>query len=444
MLYSNFSLCELKMGKDTTKKLEKAEQLYKAMQYKRAAKLFKSLGNDFLNLNNFEFAKDCFFKAAKCLINEKKYFLVVDSLRNAGNASLFKNDFLEAQEFFKDALEYVPSLRNSTDRNHYFILFSCLSYFCSFVEGKREEGINLIKKVKVYVDDTYFKENPLIRLIKDITIAIKDKKESYLTKIEKEFNQNKLREGESLLAKQVLVIVKTLISLKAKINFDKNEYKTNEIITLKLEIDSKALLDISQNSFYKYIPKELKIFKIGIKFSDNFTSHKRPDLPIVIKPGQTHLFEYLIKPHFQMEKNFIGPIILTSELNGNLKFFYKINEILKLRLISPLPTLDISINNLRPPLIGKTFPLEILVENNSEGEALDLNMEVKFPDKIKVIRGTLKKQIYSIKSNENMKWEINLKPLEAGDYIIKIETKFNDPDQNLIEDTKEFPFSIKL
>ena len=432
------------MGKDTTKQLKKAEQLYKAMQYKRAAKLFRSLGSDFLNTHDFDVARDCFVSAAKCLINEKKYILVIDSFRNAGNASLFMNDFLQAQEFFKEALEYVPSLRNNTERNQYFILFSCLSYLCSFVQGNHEEGINLIKKVKVYVDDTYFKENPLIRLIKDITIAIKDKKDSYLDKIEKEFNQHKFREGESLLAKQALVIVKTLISLKTKITFDKNEYITNEIIKLKLNIDSNSLKDISQHSFYNYTPKDLTISKIGINFSDNFTSHKKPDLPIKLKPGQTYSFEYLIKSHFQMEKNFIGPFILTSELNGNLKFFYEIRDILNLKLNSPLPSLDLSINNLRPPLIGKTFPLEILVENNSEGEASSLNLEVEFPDRIKVIRGTLKKQLYSLKSNENMKWEINLKPLEAGDYIIKIRTKFSDPDQNIIENTKEFPFSIKL
>lgn len=60
------------------------------------------------------------------------------------------------------------------------------------------------------------------------------------------------------------------------------------------------------------------------------------------------------------------------------------------------------------------------------------------------MRGTLKKQIYSLRSNENINWEINLKPTEAGDYIIKVISKFNDPDQNLIEDTKEFPLSIKL
>ena len=36
--------------------------------------------------------------------------------------------------------------------------------------------------------------------------------------------------------------------------------------------------------------------------------------------------------------------------------------------------------------------MEILIENKSEGEALALNLEVDYPEKLKVMRGTLKKQ----------------------------------------------------
>ena len=145
-----------------------------------------------------------------------------------------------------------------------------------------------------------------------------------------------------------------------------------------------------------------------------------------------------------MENPFVGPILITAELNENLIFMYEISQLLKPNLISPPPSLEISTKNLRPPLIDQTFPLEILIENKSQGDALNLNIDVEFPEQIKVMRGTLKKQIYSLRSNENIKWEINLKPTEAGDYIIKVISKFNDPDQNLIEDTKEFPLSIKL
>ncbi|MFW9900512.1 MAG: hypothetical protein ACFFDY_04395 [Candidatus Thorarchaeota archaeon] len=432
------------MGKDVEKQLMKAEKLDKAMQYKRAAKLFNTVGNTFLKLGEIERAKDCFFNAAKCAINEDKYLSGLEFLRSAGNASLITNNFSEAYTFYTKALSYVPSLRSSSDHDYHFILFSCLAYLCLFIEGKQEEGLNLVKKNKAFVDDTYFKENSLIKLIKDLTVATKDKKEKYLNKIENDFENFKFQEGESYLAKLALVLAKSILNLKTESKFDKNVYTTNDIINLNIIIDTRPLIDISKNSFYNYQIKELQISKIGITLSDNFTTHKKPEFPIKIKAGENYQMNLLFKPHFQMEKPFIGPIILTSELDGNLKFYYEIPEIFYPNLISPPPTLDISIKNLRPPLIGQSFPLEILIENNSEGDALDLNIEVEFPEKLKIMRGTLKKQIYSLRSNENMKWEINIKPLEAGDYSFKVKTMFKDPDQNQIGEIKDFPLSIKL
>ena len=125
-------------------------------------------------------------------------------------------------------------------------------------------------------------------------------------------------------------------------------------------------------------------------------------------------------------------------------FLLQEKEVIKPNIISPPPSLDISLKNLRPPLIGQTFPLEILIENSSEGDALELNINIEFPKELKIMRGTTKKQVYSLSSNDNITWEINLNPLEAGDYIIKMDISFKDPDQNLIEEKKTFPFSIKL
>jgi len=432
------------MGKDPQKQLNKANQLYNALQYKRAAKLFNTTGNNFLKLGNYEIAKECFFNAAKSAFNEDKYLSGLEFLRNAGNAALLSNNFSEANLFYKEAFNYIPSLKNSSDKNHLFTVFSSLSYLCLFVEGKQEEGLNIVKKNKGFIDDSYFKESSLIKLVKDLTVATKDKKESYIKKIEKEFGELKFYEGETNLAKQALVIAKTIVSLIINVILDKKIYTTNDVINLTIDLNTKPLLDIIKNSFYNYNIKELEISKIGIQLSDNFTFHKKPELPITLTPGQSRQIDLLIKPHFQMENPSIGPIKLTSELNGNLRFFYNYSEVLYPTLISPPPTLEISIKNLRPPLIGQSFPLEILIENKSEGEALDLNIEIEFPENLKVMRGTLKKQIYSLRTNENIKWEINIKPLEAGDYSIKIKTTFKDPDQNQIGEIKEFPLSIKL
>jgi hypothetical protein len=275
-------------------------------------------------------------------------------------------------------------------------------------------------------------------------MVVKEKHEKYIERIKNDFNKLKFREAEIILAKQALVIGKTYTSLIIKINIDKDVYTTNEVINLSLKIDTTPLLEISKQEFYNYSIRELKINKIGITLSDNLTSQERPKLPVIIEANQKKHTKFLIKPHFQMENSVIGPVSIDFEINGSLILLYEIPQLLKPTLISPPPSLDFSIKNLRPPLIDQTFPLEVLIENKSEGEALNLNVEIEFPDQIKVMRGTLTKQIYSLRSNESIRWEINLKPTEAGDYVVKISSKFNDPDQNTVEDINEFPLSIKL
>ena len=432
------------MVKDIEKQIRKAEKLFKAMQFKRAAKIFDLVGDSYSTAGDFEFARDCYFDAAKCSMEEKKYVIGIDFLRKAGNASLIRNEFMEANQFFREAVKYVPNLRKNSDRNQNFILFSCLSFLCLFVRGEKEEGLKLVKKVKNFVDDKYFKENPLIRLITNLIIVTKEKNEKYVERIKNDFNNLRIREAEVLLVKQALVIANTYTSIKINLKLDKEVYATNEIIDLSLNIDLKPVIEILKQDFYNYEIKELKINKIGITLSDNLITQRRPEVPIYIESNQRKQTNILIKPHFQMENSFIGPISFDFELNGNLFFTYEIPQLLKPSLISPTPSLDISIKNLRPPLIDQSFPLEVLIENRSEGEALNLNIEIEFPEQIKIMRGTLTKQIYSLRSNENIKWELSLKPTEAGDYVIRINSKFNDPDQKLIEATKEFPFPIKL
>ncbi|KKM64670.1 hypothetical protein LCGC14_1499070 [marine sediment metagenome] len=432
------------MVKDIEKQRMKAEKLSKALQNKRAAKIFDSVGDSYLKLGNYDLARDCYFSAARCSIKEEKFLIGLEFYRKAGNASLFNDQILKASDFYREAINYISKLRSTSYRNQKFVLFSSLSYLCLFIKGEQKEGLKLVKKIKKSVDDTYFKESPLIRLVSNLTMVTKEKNEKYVERIKKDFDNLKLREAEISLGKQALVIAKTISSLITELKLDKNVYTTNEIINLTLVIDSKPLLEISNQKFYNYKLNELKITKIRVTLSENLTLQKKPEIPQIIVIGKNKNIDLLIKSHFQMENTKIGPIMLSGELNSSLTFYYEISQQLKPNLISPPPSLDISIKTLRPPLIDQTFPLEILIENKSEGEALNLNIEVYFPEQIKLMRGTLKKQIYSLKPYERINWEINLKPAEAGDYIIKITSKFNDPDQNTIEEVKEFPLPIKL
>lgn len=435
------------MGKyieNAEKQIFKGELLYKAEQFKRAGKMFASAGENFLKADDYKEAIECFNKAAQSFDLENKIGPLLKALRNAGNASLSIAEYLDANKFFKKALNYISELKRSEIRDLNYILFSTLSYLCLFTEGKQDQGLTLLKQIKKNVNDTYFKENQLISLVKDLVIATRDKNKKYLDKVELVIDKYKLRKAELKLIKDVLVVANSHILMETKLSLDKDQYTTKDIINLTVSVDTSSLREISKNPVYNYKIKEIRIANIGLALSENITPQKKPKISIKLKPGEKHDFQYELKPHFQIDNPFIGPILLSCVIDEKFIFYLQEKEVLIPNLISPPPSLDISIEALRTPLIDKSFPLEILIENSSEGDALELELDIEFPEELKVIRGTIKKQIYSLNSNENMKWELSLKPLEAGDFNIKMDVTFKDPDGNVIEETKNFPFSIKL
>ena len=435
------------MGKDLSlevkKQILKADQLYKAKQFKKAGKNYHLAGNSLLKLNEFEGAKNCFIKGAKIFIKLGKYDTGIELFRQSGEACLYSDKYLKAIEIYKEALNYVSNLKNKGERNSYTVEFSVLSYLCLFLKGIPDEGLDYIKKNQKKVDKEFFKENPLIQLVSEITISLRDKQIKYIEKIKGDIGSYKLRDAEIKLLKNVLLLLNIKLLLASTFELNKDVYTTNEIINLTLNFDTNSLTEVLKDPYYQFELRDFNVKKILINISDNLTTSKRPIVPFAVGIGEKTPLEFVIKPHFQVDKSIIGPLVFTCELNNNIIFIYETQSITP-KLISPPATLLASIKNIRPPLIDQTFPLEILIENKSEGEALDVNIDVEFPEKLKIMRGTTKKQIYSLRSNEDLNWEINIKPLEVGDYIIKIYIKFTDPNQNKVEEIRDFPFSIKL
>jgi hypothetical protein len=306
-----------------------------------------------------------------------------------------------------------------------------------------DDGLEYIKKIQKRVDKEFFKEHPLIQLVSEISISLRDNQVKYVEKIKANLDRYKFRDTEIKLLKNVLLLLKSKLLIDSTFDLDKESYTTNEFIALSLIFDISSLQNVLNDPYYQFEFQNFTINKILINLSDNLTTSKKPRVPFTLDTRNPPRLEFVFKPHFVVDNPIIGPILFTCEINNNLIFTYETQTITP-KVISPPATLLASIKNLRPPLIDQTFPLEISIENKSEGEALDVHLNVEIPEKLKIMRGTTKKQIYSLRTNEDLKWELNLKPLEAGDFIIKIYIQFTDPNQNKIEEIKEFPFSIKL
>ncbi|MEJ2249055.1 MAG: hypothetical protein P8Y97_05265 [Candidatus Lokiarchaeota archaeon] len=377
-----------------TERFEKAEDLFEANQYRKSGKYFASAGEIFFEEKiSFERAKESFFNAARSFLNDERFEDVLRCLRLAGNSALQEKDqILEANKFFTNSIEYITYLKDKEDRDYNYVLFSVLNYMCLFLKGKSEKGLNLLKKIKKRVDDSYFKESKLIHLITDFILAIRDNKLAYLEKVESNFNDyGELKEAEKKLIKNVIMVAKTSINIVPHLQIKEKQYTTNDVIDLHAEIKTDSLLDFKENSFYNYEIKSLKIIQIRLNLSDNLTSQNKVELPLDIEPGKTLNWDYKIKPHFLVEESRIGPIKMTCKIDDKFICYLDSNSVIKPNIISPPASLDVSIKNLRPPLIGKTFPLEIFIENNSDGEAADLDIVVEFPRELQVMRGTTEK-----------------------------------------------------
>ncbi|MHA1472221.1 MAG: hypothetical protein ACTSQW_03885, partial [Promethearchaeota archaeon] len=430
------------MGKDQRLAVEnqilKAKQLYKAKQFKKAGKRYHLAGSLLLDLGAYESAKVCLMNSANIFMEIGRFGTTLELFRQSGEACLWANKFRDANLIYKEALNLIPRLKSEKERNSNYILFSVLSYMCSYVKGTPNEGLEFLKKISKKVEKEFFKEHQLIKLVSEITLALRDSESKYLKKIKDNIGSYKFREAELKLLKYILIITHTKLEITTSFKLDKETYTTNEILNLNLKFNAKTLVKIINDPFYQFKLNQFNITKFLINLSDNLTTTNKPSVPLPLDIGKETNLQFKIKPHFQVDNSSIGPMVLTCELNNDLIFLYETQSIIP-HLVSPPATLIASLRNLRPPLIDKTFPLEITIENQSQVEALNLKLTVEIPEQLKIMRGTTNKQIYSLKSNEDIKWELNLKPLEAGDYVIKIFIKFIDSDQNEIEEIKEFP-----
>jgi tetratricopeptide (TPR) repeat protein len=435
-------------GKSDREKAEddfnKAEERYEALRFEKAGKYYSSAGETYFEIQDFKFAENSFLNSAKSYIEEELYEDVLEALRMATNASLKLGKHDYANEIVQKALGYVKKIESKKKRNKYFILFSTLSYFCYFIKGEPKKGLQLVKKMQQGVDKDFFKKHQLIHIITNITIALRDKNDIYIEKIKEQINDIKLNKSEMELIQKVLLLASIQTVITPKISLNQEEYTTNDLIEVNIKTEGNSIGSIIENNINSLEIKEISLIKGTVGHSDNLTVKQKPDFPLDLSLKNGININYLLKPHFLKDETIIGPVTLTGRIDGIYQFYIENRKEFPVMLLSPPTHLDMTVDSLKPPLIEKTFPLEILIENNSESEARNLEITLTLPENLKLMRGTLEKQIYSLRPNETIEWQISAKPKKAEEAEIIAELKYTDPDQNTIEEKKAFTISIKL
>ena len=181
------------------------------------------------------------------------------------------------------------------------------------------------------------------------------------------------------------------------------------------------------------------ITDIEIGVSDHISTKEKMILPykLPIPPYGKVQVPLKFRTNFPGDAT-IGPISIGLEIDGKFRFVVK-SERQDLKITSPRAMIGVNLKPLKTPVINQSFPVEVAVSNNSDGNALEVEVEFQFPEQMSLMRGTFKKQIYSLSPNEQFKWEITLKALDTGEIPVKVIVAFKDGDGN-----PKGPFTAEL
>ena len=290
-----------------------------------------------------------------------------------------------------------------------------------------------------------FESNLLLLIAQHITNAVFNKNENLIDELIDNYSLFNYSEMENLLIKESLVVALSSLMVSLEVPLEETEFERDSLIELHPIIDTTRLQEFKN---YKILPHEFTVFNVvdmHIKVGDNLTIKERPELPITLDLSnfKKETLDFVFRSNIP-GSSFIGPIVLTMNVDDKFNFTLQ-SERKNITITSPDAVLGIVLTPEKTPVINQSFPVQVLISNQSDGNAMEIEVEFEFPEDLKMMRGTFKKNIYSLSPNEQLHWQILVKAFDVGEFPIKTIVSFKDEDGNLKGPfTAEIPLTINL
>ena len=429
--------------------LDKAENLLDKQQYKKSAQFFQKAGDIYgEDLDEWKIAEQCFYYASKNYHrlggdDNRNFHRASLVERKAGNMMIAAKNFSKARDYFDIAAKSILK-SEAKDQENMAIENIGWAFFCYFLQGRFEDGVAYVKRFREQLYEDEFNEHILMQIVRKLSKALLNNKEQYIDDIinaieKKEKILENITEHEILLLKETLIVALTSLMMSYSLEAEKSTYERDEIIVLATKLDFQRLEEFLQYSFVPRQFKSLEITNFSFSVSDNIGIKEKPQVPVQLDVAEftTKMLPLTFRSNFPGD-GFIGPIELTIQIDSIYQFTLK-SARHDLKVISPNAQLGVQLNPQKTPVMNQTFPLEVVVANNSEGDTMEIEVQFEFPETLKMMRGTMEKTIYSLRPNEEFKWQIMVKASDSGELPISTHVKFTDGDGN-----KKGPFTAVL
>jgi len=413
--------------------LAKAELYMDNHDFKRSANHFLKAGDLFFELEEWKISEQCYRFTSKNfsrLGGDRNYHRAAIVQRKAANCCLFLSDISKARDYFDITAKSVlkSDMKNKEEMATENV---CFAFMCHFILGEQEEAINSIKRFGSLFESDIFGEHILMRLVHNLSNTVLNKNEQYIKKIVKNIQPDNYSFAESRLIQHAFLVTYATLKTRFTLNLTENEIERDTIVEIPSLLDIIGINEIEKNKNFPSKIDSLSIVNIEFNLSENMTIKEKPSIPTEIefnKKGD-HVIPFKFRTNYP-GKAHIGPIKLTLEINKKFRY-YAISDTKQLKITSPAAILGINLIPQKTPVINQSFPLQVVVSNNSDGDAMEIDILFEFPDEnIRMMRGTMDKKIYALSPNENIKWQILIKASDVGELPIKTTVSFKDGDGN--------------
>ena len=413
--------------------LAKAEHYMDSQDFKRSADNFLKAGDLFFELEEWKISEQCFRFTSKNFSRiggERNYHRAANVQRKAANCCLLLNDFSKARDYFDVTAKSILKSEMKT-KEEFATENICFAFMCHFILGEQEEAINSIKRFRNLFESDIYTEHILMKLVHNLSNTVLNKNEQYIKKIIRDIQLEKYSIAESKLIQHAFLVTYATLKTEFLLNLDENEFERDTIIELPTQLNTSGIKEIEKLKRFPSNIESLSITNIEFNISENLILKEKLPIPTKIEfhNKEIHVLPLKFRTNFP-GKAHIGPIKLTLEINKHFKY-YAISDTKQLRITSPAAILGINLIPQKTPVINQSFPLQVVLSNNSDGDAMEIDIVFEFPEEnIRMMRGTMDKKIYALSPNENIKWQILIKASDVGELPIKTTVSFKDGDGN--------------
>ncbi|MHA1794399.1 MAG: primase-like DNA-binding domain-containing protein [Promethearchaeota archaeon] len=426
---------------------KKAEKLLHEYKFNKAIKnflksadIYEKIATQSKDKTAFSLAMEDLVNVAKILVEREEYLAAAKIQARLADINIIRESLDDAADYYNVAAKFI--LKSGTDDLSAMLKDIFMYSIILYLQAENEKVMDFLKKILAMIDQDRVQDDYTYKLLKRFFSSLGKKP---LT--DKKFDETLLyKEG---FTKNEVQLAKIAFRLRILVNesrfiFYIKEPEKKEGFMEGDEIISALNVEIIEDPFLSRISDYIKIMSISVEKSNALSMVSKFKVPATVNLGGKLTLQETFKSYYPGE-NEIGPIKIEMTFHE-----YKMKKIIngtKFTVHGQPANITINIEELSEPMIGKAFPLQIEVINESRGDANDLEIEILLPedDNIQLVRGTLKKKLFSLVAGAATTWEIMLRPSKEGEYHLKANIQYKDAQGNQLGPvTKDIMLEIKI